>query len=58
MSADHVIEIDYDYDPEKERASWTCECGRGGSCDVFLVDVNAEKHVPEGESVVHRYPAR
>lgn len=54
ITAQHVIE--YSEDPETERAYWECgNCGRSGSCANWKVDIEAEKHVPVGESVVHRY---
>lgn len=54
MPPKHTIEI---VEISDERSSWECDCGRAGSADTFTVDIAAEKHVPEGHQVVHRYPA-
>jgi hypothetical protein len=49
---DHVIVMTEDADGE--RTSWECSCGRAGSAASFKVDLEAERHVSEGESVAHR----
>lgn len=51
----HVIEIHEDVD--NDRSYWNCDCGIGGSCPSYKVDIAAEKHIPEGELVSYRYPA-
>lgn len=53
VDSQHIIEIDYD--DEKDRASWECSCGYGGSCNTWIVDIQVEKHIPEGESVSYSY---
>jgi acetone carboxylase gamma subunit len=35
-----------------ERAVWECSCGYAGSAPYYLVEVAAEKHVRDGESMV------
>lgn len=50
----HVIQISED----GERSYWECDCGHGGSCPGYTVDIHAEKHVPEGEQVAYRHPGR
>jgi len=52
VRADHVIEFDEDVD--NDRTGWSCDCGHGGSAPSHLVDVAAERHIHEGESVVYR----
>jgi hypothetical protein len=56
VSADHIIEMSEDVD--NDRTYWECSCGNGGSAASWKVDIAAEKHVAEGESVAYRYPAR
>lgn len=52
MTADHVIEMEDDAD--NDRTYWTCACGAGGSAASDRVDIAAERHVRDGESVVYR----
>jgi len=52
MTADHIIEMNEDID--NDRTYWECSCGHGGSAASWKVDVAAEKHVAEGESVAFR----
>lgn len=50
MTADHVIEMQADND----RTYWTCECGMAGSASSDRVDVAAEKHIRNDESIAYR----
>jgi hypothetical protein len=52
MTADHVIEMSEDVD--NDRAYWECSCSSAGSASTWTVDVAAEKHIAEGETVVYR----
>jgi hypothetical protein len=56
IQADHVIEMSEDAD--NDRVYWECSCGHGGSAASWKVDVAAEMHVAEGESVAYRTRGR
>ena len=49
----HVIEFDEDL--ADDRAEWRCDCGAAGWAPSGSVDVAAERHLGEGESVSYRW---
>lgn len=40
------------------RAYWECSCGTSGSAAEHKVDEASDRHIPEGDQRVDRYPAR
>lgn len=52
VMADHVIVMSEDVD--NDRVYWECSCGHAGSAASWTVDLAAEKHIGERETVAFR----
>ena len=55
MTHKHIIEI---IELNEEYSYWSCDCGAAGSCPSPNVDVAAERHIPDDELAVYRYPSK